>query len=126
MLCPTHPTTQLMQLRQPKTIGVVDHHDRGIGYVDPNFNHRGRYQNLKLVFAKSPHRCLLLLSRETTMQQTNTKIRKMLLQLHMQIDRILHIKLLRFFDQRTDHICLSAEQYLTMDKSQYALKHAML
>src|SRR5258707_4487662 len=37
---------QLMQLREAETLGTLDHHQRGIGHIDPDFDHRGADEKL--------------------------------------------------------------------------------
>ena len=37
---------QLVQLREPDALGVLDHHQRRVGHVDADFDHRGRDQQL--------------------------------------------------------------------------------
>ena len=44
---PTRPA-QLVQLRKPHALGVLDHHQRRVRHVDADFDHRGRDQQLDL------------------------------------------------------------------------------
>src|SRR5205814_3534474 len=39
---------QLMQLREAEAFGTLDHHERGIGHVDADFDHRGADEKLDL------------------------------------------------------------------------------
>ena len=50
-----HPTTQLMQLRQAKTLGIENHHHRGIGYVDTHFYYCCCHQYLGISSDKTTH-----------------------------------------------------------------------
>ena len=48
MLAPADAAAQLMQLRQPEPLGMLDDHHRRIRHVDADFHDRGRHQDLKL------------------------------------------------------------------------------
>ena len=43
---------QLMQLREPETVGVDDDHHRCVRHVDADFDHRGRDQHVDLAGAE--------------------------------------------------------------------------
>ena len=51
---------QLMQLRQSEAFGIFHHHDRGIGYVDADFDDGGRYHDLRLLPGESLHFCVFV------------------------------------------------------------------
>ena len=55
VLATTHPTTELVELGQPKAVGAFDHHGGGVGDVDAHFDDGGRHQNIVFVIAKSQH-----------------------------------------------------------------------
>ena len=38
---------QLVQLRQAEALGMLDHHDRGLGHVDADFDHGGGHQDAR-------------------------------------------------------------------------------
>ena len=44
-----------MQLGKPETLGVLDHHQAGVGDVDAHLDHRGRHQHLRVAAAKTLH-----------------------------------------------------------------------
>ena len=50
---------ELMQLRQPKPIGILDQHDRGVGDVHPYLDHAGGKQRLDFARQKTADHCLL-------------------------------------------------------------------
>ena len=60
-----------MQLREPKSLGMLDHHQRSIGHINAHFNHRGADQQLHLAADKKLHHRLFLGGRHARMQQTN-------------------------------------------------------
>ena len=41
-----HPAPQLVQLRQSKTFGIENDHDRGIGHIHPHLDNGSGHQNL--------------------------------------------------------------------------------
>ena len=44
----SYTAAQLMELRQPESIGVFDRHKRGVGDIDPDFDDRGGDEHLDL------------------------------------------------------------------------------
>jgi hypothetical protein len=40
------PAAQLVQLRQAEALGVLDHHQAGVGHVHADLDHRGGHQHL--------------------------------------------------------------------------------
>ena len=40
------PPAQLMQLRKPHALSMLDYHQTGIRHIDANLDHRGRHQQL--------------------------------------------------------------------------------
>ena len=56
MICPsTHPSAQLMQLRQAHALWILNHHQRGIGNIDAHFYHRCGNEKLKLAGLEASH-----------------------------------------------------------------------
>lgn len=51
--------TQLVELGHTEAIGVEDDHHRGVGYVDADFDHRGRHQDVERSRPEEVHRELL-------------------------------------------------------------------
>ena len=50
-----HAPAQLVQLRQAKALGVLDHHQRRIGHVHAHFDHRGTHQHRRVALHKAGH-----------------------------------------------------------------------
>ena len=73
-LAPPDTPAQLMQLRQAKTFRPLDHHDRGVGHIDADLNHRRRHQNRGLARLKRPHRRVFLLHRHLPMNQPDNPL----------------------------------------------------
>jgi hypothetical protein len=53
------PPAQLVQLGKAKAFGLLDHHQRRIGHVDADLDHRGRHQQPCLAAGKAFHRRVL-------------------------------------------------------------------
>ncbi|MNJ37667.1 hypothetical protein D3C77_324960 [compost metagenome] len=51
----TDPAAQLVQLGQAQAFGVLDNHQAGVGHVDPDFDDRGRHQQLQLALLEFGH-----------------------------------------------------------------------
>ncbi len=49
------PAAELMKLGQAKVLGAVNHHHRGVRHIHPDFNHRGRNENVGIPFGKGLH-----------------------------------------------------------------------
>ena len=103
------PSAQLMQLRQPEALGMFDHHDRGIRHIDSDLHHRRRDQDLDLPLLIRGHDLFFLIRLHSSMQQPDAKLGQLIrLQLLRSLHGRLQIGLLRFFDERIDHISLTA------------------
>jgi hypothetical protein len=48
------PAAQLVQLGKAEALGVLDHHQAGVGHIDADLDHRGRHQHLDLVAQRRP------------------------------------------------------------------------
>src|SRR3989304_3068687 len=73
---PPDPATQLMQLRKAKSLGMFDHHDTCVCYIDSDFYHRRSYQHLNLSFQKVSHDLFTLPRRNTAMNEPDAQTRK--------------------------------------------------
>ena len=56
---PPHPSAQLMQLAQPETFGVLDHHHAGIRYIHTHLDHRGGHQDVGFPLLEPRHLVVL-------------------------------------------------------------------
>ena len=65
------PAAQLVQLREPEALGVLDHHDGRGGDVDADLDHRGRDQKPDLVGGELRHHAVFLGPLHLAMDQTN-------------------------------------------------------
>ncbi len=50
-----HASAQLVQLRQPQPLRVLDHHQAGVGHVHAHFDYRGRHQQCNLAAFEGRH-----------------------------------------------------------------------
>ncbi len=64
---PSNPAPQLVELRQAKTLRVLDDHQGGIGNIDTHFNDRRRYEYLRFCPLKTSHRLVSSGSVESAM-----------------------------------------------------------
>ncbi len=102
-------SAQLVQLRQPEPLGMLDHHDRGIGHIDPDLHHRRGDQYLDHPLLIRCHDLFFLFRLHTTVHKPDAKLGQLVrLQLLCALHGRLQIGLLRFFDERIHHIGLPA------------------
>jgi len=65
-----------MELRETEPLGVLDHHDRGVGDVDTYFHDRGGDENLHFVFAETLHDFIFFFAGEAAMQEAEAQFGK--------------------------------------------------
>ena len=56
-----------MQLRKTEAFGLFDHHQRGVGHIDPDFDHRGRDQQFCVSARETLHRRIFEFARKLPM-----------------------------------------------------------
>ena len=109
MLPSSHTAAELMELRQPETLCVLDHDDGRIGHVDPYFHDRGGHKDLDLIFPKGFHDRILFLLFHFSVKAADPDIVSHLFCKHLGVVHdILCLKALALFHHRTDHIALPA------------------
>ena len=109
-----------MQLAQAKTLGVLNHHQRGIGHVHPHFNHggadqqpHGRVARLSVLstLGKLRHRRFFVRRRHARMQQAHLhgrlKVSQCGLQFGMRGGGVGQVQGLAFFYQRAHPVHLA-------------------
>ena len=64
---------QLVQLRQTEALGMFDHHDRGIGHVNADFDDGSCYEHVDFAALKAAHDDFLIVGIEAAMEQTHAK-----------------------------------------------------
>ena len=65
-----------MKLRKVEALGVLDDHHRRVLYIDPNFNHSRRDENIDFPALESGHDQFFLIGRQTPVQETYAQVRK--------------------------------------------------
>ncbi len=65
---------ELVQLREPEPVGVLDDHHRRVRDVDADLDHRRRDEHVELPGAKRAHHRLLLLRRHLAVQQADPQV----------------------------------------------------
>ena len=99
---------QLMQLRQPHALGVFDHHQRGVGHVDADFDDGGGHQQLDFMRLECGHHRLFFVRLQPSVNQADAQFRQLFHQRRIGVLRGLQLQLLRFLDQRAHPVGLAA------------------
>ncbi len=68
------PAPQLVQLREAEAIGVDDEHDRCVGHVDADFDHRGSHEDVDLAALEALHGLFLLVRFHASVQHGHTPV----------------------------------------------------
>lgn len=76
-----NPASELVQLRQPEPLGLLDDHDVCRRDVDAHFQHGGSYQHLELAFDKCTHQCTAFFTGESAVDLAYAVVSK--LRLHL-------------------------------------------
>ena len=71
-----HSPAQLMQLRQPHALGVVDHHQAGVRHIHADFDDRGGDQQLQFARLERRHHARFFDIVELAMHQTHAQFRE--------------------------------------------------
>ena len=117
MRAAAHAPAQLMQLRQPELLGVLDHHHRRVGHVHAHLDDRGREQHTDAVGAEVIHHRLLLPRVHPAVQQPDAMGREGLLQLREFFRHRLDARLrVRHFEARINDVGLPSFLQLAADE----------
>ena len=110
---------QLMQLREPEALRVLDQHDGCIRHIDADFDHRRADERARFAAAEALHDRLLLRRRNAPVQQLATKRTQPLAPtLELRGGRF-DVELLALVDQRIDHVSLSSCLQLSAHERQH-------
>ena len=63
-----------MDLREAKSLGMLDHHERGIGHIHAHFNDGRGDQHVDLTPGESSNAGCLFIGGESAMQQADVQI----------------------------------------------------
>src|SRR5581483_1425155 len=100
---------QLMQLRQPEPIRVLDDDDGGVRYVYADLDDRRGDQHIQFVRLEARHHRVFFVRLHLAVQQPDPVLRKDFVgDMLAQLGRALGLKLLALLDQRADDIYLTA------------------
>ena len=99
-----------MQLRQAETLGVLDHHDRRLGHVDADLDHRGGDQDLGFALRKGLHRRVLVAALHLAVDEADV-VAEEFAQIFGAILRRREIAVFAALDQRADPIDPRARPY---------------
>ena len=67
-LAAAHPAAQLVQLTQAEAVGVLHHHQRGVGHIHAHLHHGGGDQDIALTGGEGGHDLFLLLWLHTAVE----------------------------------------------------------
>ena len=113
MTVPADPPAQLVQLREPEAFGVLDHHHARVRHVDADLHDRRRDEQLQLARRERLHHPLLAVALQPAVQQADAVLRKHFLrEVIGHLGGRLQVDLLGLFDQRIDHVGLTAQVQL--------------
>ena len=112
---------ELMELREPESLRVLDEHHRRVRHVDAHLDHRRRDEQVDLAVAKPAHDVVALFARDAAVQQRDAPVRE-----RPGGERLVHrrrgleVGLLRFLDHRIDDVRLTSQLQLSIDELQHA------
>ena len=113
----TYTAAQLVQLGKAEAIGVLNHHQRGVGHIHTHFDHRGSHQHIRLTLGESSHHRLLFRTLHLAVDQGNAQIRKYgFLQGFCPNFRGFNIQFSVFFHRRAHHKALVTFLYMHADE----------
>ena len=96
-----------MELGEPEPVGVFNHHDRGIGDVQPHFDDRGRHKDVNFSRLEGMHDGGFLIRLHPSVEEPQVPRRKFLrLQAFRGQDRGFQIEVFRFLHQGIDDVGL--------------------
>ena len=109
--------TELVQLRQPEPLRVLDDHHAGVGNVDTDLDHRRCHQNIKVSGEELPHYTFFFSCRELPVDETDPFLGEDLGREPLVFTgRRQEVDLLGLVDERVDDVCLTASCDLGADE----------
>jgi hypothetical protein len=92
-----------VELGEAKAVRRLDHHDRGVRYVDANLDDRCRNQDLELTGLEAGHDPVLLRAGHAAVQESDSEFGEDIpLQPFRLRDGRFHFELLRILDERAN------------------------
>ena len=76
VLAAADPAAQLVELAEPVAVGVLDQHHARVGDVDPDLDHAGRDEHLRLAGGEARHRRRLLGGGHLAVQDLDLEVRR--------------------------------------------------
>ena len=106
---------QLVQLRQAEALGVLDDHERCVGHVDADLDHRRCDEDRDLAAGEERHHGRLLGGRHAAVQQADHPAGQRRAELAVRRGRVLQVERGRLVDERTDPVRLPAARRFVAD-----------
>jgi hypothetical protein len=117
-LAPAHPAAELVELREPEPLGVLDDHYGGVGYVDADLDHRGGDQHVDLAGQERAHDRVTVGGRQLPMDQADLPAREDLGAQSLELVRgRQQVDLLGLRHERVDHVGLAPGRELAFHES---------
>ena len=69
-----HTAPQLVQLGKTEAVGVLDHHQGGIGHIHTHFNDGGGHQNVAFAPGKGAHNGILFCALHSAVEQADFQV----------------------------------------------------
>ena len=121
------PAAQLMQLREAKALGVLDHHDGRGRHVDADLDHGGRDQQADLVGGELRHHAILVGALHLAVDEADLVAEALLQALETlgRIGEMIGAFGFGFLDQRTDPVDQLARRQRAADRIDHVLEPAV-
>ena len=113
-----HAPAQLMQLSQTEALGVLDHHDAGVGHIHAHLDDRRGHQHVDLSGMEGVERFLLVGALHAAVHQRHAQIAQVF-RAQLLIDDLggLCVHGLALLDQRADDVDLPSRLHLRAQKA---------
>ena len=117
MRAAANPPAQLVQLRQPEPLGVLDEHHGRVRHVHADLDDGGRDEDVTLAARECPHDAVLLVRLHPPVQQGDAQVREdVVREMVGHLGGGAQVDFLGLLDQRVDDIHLPAGVHLLSDE----------
>ena len=97
-----------MQLGQTEALGMLDHHQAGVGHIDADLDHRGGHQHLHLAAGEQGHHGGFLGAGHAAAQQADHRAGQGGAELLVRFGGVAQVECFALLDQRADPVHLLA------------------
>ena len=116
---PAHPTAQLVQLAESKTLGVLNDHDAGVGHVHAHLNDGGGHHDLGFPAHKTLHFVVFVRRFHPTVHNAHGVLRrrKVAPDALVTVHQVLVIQGLRLLNERIHQVDLTPQRNLLFEEA---------